>query len=147
MAMPSRTHRGHLPLWYGPIGGCAQPASAQSGSSLPLSARIVQRVRLVARGPWRALLRQQLIGAVPVVRRRVLLVVPDPRLIEVIEIFERIRLVGPAATIDRRQRTIPVAAAITGQHLDGEVAQPLETFGLRDILAAGDGVDHLRLLL
>ena len=48
---------------------------------------------------------------------------------------------------NRRQRAVPVAAAIAGQHLDGQVAQPLEAARLRGILAPGNGIDHFRLFL
>src|SRR6202045_5199439 len=93
------------------------------------------------------LLRQQREGAVPVFRRRVFPVSLNSRLIQIIEIFERVRVVGLAAALDRGQRALPVAAAIARQHLDGEVTQALEAAGLCDILAAGDGIDHLGLLL
>src|ERR1700730_6865938 len=95
----------------------------------------------------RRLLRQQRERAVPVFRRRVLLVAPDARLIQIVEQLERICVVGLAAALDRHQRALPVAAAIAGQHLDGEVAQPLEAAGLRDVRAAGNGIDDLGLFL
>ena len=63
-------------------------------------------------------------GAVPVVGRRVLLISPNAPFVEVVEQFQRLRLVGLAAALDRGQRAIPVAAAVAGQHLDGEIAQP-----------------------
>src|SRR6185437_6484531 len=94
-----------------------------------------------------ASLRQQRERPVPVLRRRILLVTPDPRLIEIVEQFERMSLVGLAATLDCLQRAGPVASTVAGQHLDGQVAQALEAAGLRGVLAARDGVDHLGLLL
>src|ERR1700730_13918126 len=93
------------------------------------------------------LFRQQREGSVPVFRRRVFLIAADSRLVQIIEQLERMGVVGPATALDRRQRAVPVAAAITRQHLDGQVAQSLKAAGLRDILAPGDGIDDLGLLL
>src|ERR1700722_14886733 len=94
-----------------------------------------------------SLLRQQREGAVPVVRWRILLIIEDARLIERVQIAERAGLVGTPAALDRHQRTFPITAAITGEHLDGEVAQVLEASGMGDIFAPGDGIDDLRLFL
>src|ERR1700759_2389285 len=94
-----------------------------------------------------SLLRQQRIGSVPVVRRRIFLKAANSRFVEIVEQVERSRVVGAATALDRGESAFPIAAAITGQHLDGQVAQALEAAGLHRVLAAGDGVDDLRLLL
>src|SRR6202011_2718933 len=93
------------------------------------------------------LFRQQREGTILVLRRRVFLIAADSRLVQIIEQLERMGVVGPAAALDRRERAIPVAAAITCQHLDGQVAQSLEAAGLRGVLAPRDGIDDLGLLL
>src|SRR5262249_52359691 len=94
-----------------------------------------------------SLLRQQRIGAVPVFRRRGLDVAANADFVEPVERGQRLAVVALAAALDGGERAFPVAAAVAGQHLDGEVAQALEAARLRDVLAAGDGVDHLGLLL
>src|SRR6201987_2706925 len=93
------------------------------------------------------LLRQQHIGPVPIRRRLVLLVTLDARLVEIEEVAERMNLVALAATRDRLQRALPVAGAVAGEHLDGEIAQALEILGVRHILAPADRIYHLGLLL
>src|SRR5258705_12993651 len=95
----------------------------------------------------RGLFRQQREGTVPVFRRRVFLIAANSRLVEIVEQLERVGVIGLAASLDRLQRAVPVAAAITRQYFDGQVAQALEAAGLRGILAPGNGVDDLRLFL
>ena len=94
-----------------------------------------------------ALFRQQRESAVPVFRRRVFLILWIRASYRLYSSSSAWALVGGAAAFDRRQRALPVAAAITGQHLDGQVAQPLKAAGLRGVFAAGDGIDDLGLLL
>src|ERR1700761_7718635 len=84
--------------------------------------------------PTIALLRQQRKRAVPVFRRRVVTVVADSCLIEIVEQLEHMGVVGAAAALDRLHRAVPVATAIARQHLDGEVAQALKAAGLRGVL-------------
>src|SRR3954463_5932591 len=91
----------------------------------------------------RALLRQQRVSAVPIGRGWGLLKRANPRRVKIVERLKAMGVVGHAATLDRRQSAVPVAATIAGQHLDGQVAQPLKAAGLRDVLAPGDRVDDL----
>src|SRR5271157_1054737 len=87
-------------------------------------------------GAAEALLGQERIGPVPILGRRIPLELENPRLVELVKALQRKRLVGSAAPLDRSQRLVPVAAAITAQHFDREVAQTLETRGRHHVLAA-----------
>src|ERR1700740_2908300 len=107
------------------------PCRCSASPSLNLDCRAAAPFAIAV---GKRLLRQQLIGAVPVVRWRVSLVADEARFVEIVEIFERIDLVGLAAALDRGERAVPVAIAVAGQHLDREIAQALELFGLRDVL-------------
>src|SRR3954452_24494914 len=93
----------------------------------------------------RPLLRQQRIGPGPTLRRRVDLELLDAYFIELEQLFQRVRILAPAAAFDRVQRALPVAAAVAGEHFDGDVAQALEGARMHHVRAAGDGVDHFRL--
>src|SRR6516165_9811189 len=93
------------------------------------------------------LLRQQLIGSVPVGWRRILLIVPDSRLIEIVEQPERPSDITLAAALDCSQRAIPIAVAVARQHILDEVPQSLKALRLRNIFAAYEGINHLGLLL
>src|SRR6516165_8390252 len=86
------------------------PSMIFSENRCPLCANAALRVRIML--PWRPLFRRQRVRTVPVFRRRIFLERADPRLVEVIQLLQRVRLVGLAAALDRRERLLPVAAAV-----------------------------------
>src|ERR1700720_3660529 len=94
--------------------------TAISAACLPQTK--MQMHYLGAERRW-ALLRQQRKSAIPIVGRRVFLIAEQARFIERVKIVKRPRLVGAPSAFDRGQRAFPIAAAITGQHFDGQVAQ------------------------
>src|ERR1700760_4545368 len=98
-----------------------QPRNCASGN-LVIPDRRLAPSRMTKRIPL--LFRQQRECAIPVFRRRRLLIAADACFIEIVEQVERARLVSVTAALDSRERANPIAAAIAGQHLDGEVAQP-----------------------
>src|SRR5438094_10355364 len=77
-----------------------------------------------------SLLRQQRERAVPVFRRRVFHVVTDAVFVEIVEQAQDVAVVVLAAALDCGKRVVPVAAAIAGHHLHGEVAQAVVEAGL-----------------
>ena len=72
------------------------------------------------------LLRQQRVGAVPVVGRRHLPITTDARFVEIIELPQRLRLIGLAAAFDRFQRlrnlTIEMLACYRARDWNGALA-------------------------
>ena len=96
-------------------------------------------------GAFLCLLALQRKGPIPFVRRRRDLELADASGIDLIKRLEPVLLIGREAFLDHRQRAGPVAAAVAGQHVHVQLAPALESPGVRQIAAADNGIDNLRL--
>src|ERR1700730_13396055 len=96
------THN-HGRLW---LGISRQPSFFSGWAAAPRRAQLRSRWGPGSRFAWpgrRTLLRQQREGAVPVLRRWIVPEFADARLVEIVEIVQRLGFVGAAATPCRGQ--------------------------------------------